>query len=1015
MWFGSHNGAAKYNGRSMKIYNTKNKLVNNSVYGIKQDKEGNIYFATKKGISILNRLTDSITSYFKDISFKNIFINSNNEKWFYGDKGVFIIKGKKEIHLNPKIKNLPENVHSISEKSVADGENKSIIAIASGSGLYILDNEKTVRHILKEYCHYAFFDSDGNLWTSTQSGLYFANKHDLKKSKPGICINDNKIINLPDNIIIREIMQTKDGAIWLISDYKVFQILTLRQKPIVYDKNVGLKKYKILSFCLDNEKILWFGFSGGVQKLTNKSLRTLYPESLGGYINSIFTDKRERIWFGMSEEIFYFKNKLVNFSERLGSQNKSFTVAELPNKDIVIANLEGIYLIDAETVNVKKSYKFKKLLFSFSDIFISNDNKIFLPSGEKGIIYVLNSIDSEPIMIDNYATRHIFQLENFGDKIIGGNSSGLIIFEDETFKIYKNLKTQVWSLKKDETINHITLEKEIFLWVGTQKGLGIYKNEQFEFIAPELFNNISISAIELAKDKNKLWLGTNKGVMYYNIKEKEIEFIIDAKDGLLGDEITIDGLQLDGKGLLWIGTFNGVSTFDITNKKTEKSAPVCRIESIVLNGEKININKFLKLKRTLKSNQGNLVFEISGLSFKDENSVEYEFYMQGLENDYAASRGSKNIAEYTNLPPGKYSFKYRAKGKDGIWSYYQSVDFTILKPFYLELLFLIPSIILAVLFVWFLFKWRIRILKKRNEQLEEMVDDRTIEITEKNVKLKSQKEEIQEQRDLATNQRDEIIQQKKEIEDSILYAKTIQNAILPPDKLINNLLLDNFILFKPRDIVSGDFYWVAKKNNSIYFAAADCTGHGVPGAFMSMLGVSFLNEIVNAADYEIEAAVVLNNLRDAVIKALHQTGDIHEAKDGMDISLCKVNLEKTEMEFAGAFNPLYMIREGELIVITGDRMPIGIYEHETNKKLFTNKKLELKKGDILYLFSDGYPDQFGGSRGKKFMIGRFKKVLLKIYPMPMQEQKKFLDETIERWRDGVSEQIDDILVMGVKI
>ncbi len=259
-------------------------------------------------------------------------------------------------------------------------------------------------------------------------------------------------------------------------------------------------------------------------------------------------------------------------------------------------------------------------------------------------------------------------------------------------------------------------------------------------------------------------------------------------------------------------------------------------------------------------------------------------------------------------------------------------------------------------------------------------------------------------------QRDQIFQQKQEITDSIHYASRIQNAVLPREELLSKLS-DHFILFKPRDIVSGDYYWMTEKDGKTFVLAADCTGHGVPGAFMSMLGISFMNEIVNKSDHT-EANIILNQLRANVVQSLHQRGEEGEQKDGMDLALCVIDVKLKKIQYAGAYNPLIMIRNGEMIEYKADKMPIGIYAEKDHS--FTNNEIEVQKGDNFYMFSDGYVDQFGGPKAKKFMSKNFKELLLSICPKTMKEQREILDRTIEEWR-GQIEQIDDILVMGFRI
>jgi tetratricopeptide (TPR) repeat protein len=256
-----------------------------------------------------------------------------------------------------------------------------------------------------------------------------------------------------------------------------------------------------------------------------------------------------------------------------------------------------------------------------------------------------------------------------------------------------------------------------------------------------------------------------------------------------------------------------------------------------------------------------------------------------------------------------------------------------------------------------------------------------------------------------------ITEQKKEITDSIQYASRIQKAVMYVESQLRQYLPDSFIYFKPRDIVSGDFYWVSEKNGKIVVATADCTGHGVPGAFMSMLGMSMLNNIIAEME-EARADEMLNELRLRIIESLHQTGRSGENKDGIDLALYILDSSKTSLEYAGANNPLFIIRKDELLETKADRMPIGIYEKAMTP--FTKHIIPLQKEDMIYTFSDGYHDQFGGPDNKKFMSGNLKKLLIKISSDSINNQYKFLDQTITEWMKDTY-QIDDILVMGVRI
>lgn len=277
--------------------------------------------------------------------------------------------------------------------------------------------------------------------------------------------------------------------------------------------------------------------------------------------------------------------------------------------------------------------------------------------------------------------------------------------------------------------------------------------------------------------------------------------------------------------------------------------------------------------------------------------------------------------------------------------------------------------------------------------------------------IMKQGDKIAEQAAKIKKQRDLVESQKKKITNSILYAKKIQTAVLPPNQFINHLLSDYFIFYKPRDIVSGDFYWIKQINDRILIAAADCTGHGVPGALMSMLGITFLNEIINK-NPNLHAHEILNELRIHIISSLRQTGKTGETRDGMDIALCIINNSTQKLEYAGANNPLYHIRGEELTAIKADRMPIG-YHRRANVS-FQNHVIELEENDSVYLFSDGFIDQFGGEDGRKFLSKNFKKLILENIHHPMVDQKNILENKFESWK-GERKQLDDILVMGFKL
>ncbi len=287
-------------------------------------------------------------------------------------------------------------------------------------------------------------------------------------------------------------------------------------------------------------------------------------------------------------------------------------------------------------------------------------------------------------------------------------------------------------------------------------------------------------------------------------------------------------------------------------------------------------------------------------------------------------------------------------------------------------------------------------LAENERMLEQKVIERTAELVEKQKEVEEQNEKISEL--------------YEEVTDSIKYAKGLQEAILPPDEFVKKLIPNAFVLYKPKDIVSGDFYWIEEKNDKVYFAAVDCTGHGVPGAFMSIVGYNALNEALRVSDNPGE---ILDGLNKGISKTLHNNAIGTTTKDGMDLALCSYDKKTRTLEYSGAYNPLYLIRNGEVEQLKADKFAIGGYYEDPDKK-YTNHVLQLEENDYIYIFSDGYADQFGGPKGKKFMYKRFRDHLLSLNGKSMTDQKLFLDATLEQWR-GPLEQIDDVLVIGMHI
>lgn len=490
----------------------------------------------------------------------------------------------------------------------------------------------------------------------------------------------------------------------------------------------------------------------------------------------------------------------------------------------------------------------------------------------------------------------------------------------------------------------------------------------------------------------------------------------------------LNDLSFDSQNRLWIASNQGITVMDLNLKQNQIPAPDIRIDNLMLLPDSLLKSRIFTDQPVLIAYSSNSFrFHFSSIFSVNGFSSDYSFMLENYDSDWS-EWSDLPFAEYKQVREGVYTFKVRSKNVFGKISDIQEVRIEISSPWYRTWwaygLYLLGFVLLVVLITRaYVFR-----LKQKNRQLEAIIKERTREIV-------AQKDEIEKQRDLITEAHDEI-------RASIKYAQRIQSAVLPSVEINQPRIKDYFIFFKPRDVVSGDFYWARKSADYLIVTAADCTGHGVPGAFMSMLGVSLLNDIVGKEGV-VDAGEILNGLRKGVIDSLKQDKEVSlgsdSVKDGMDISLCSIHLPSGEISWAGANNPLFIISSEKplfssnpemkvfdmetdnplkLFEIKPDKMPIAISER---MKPFTSQRFKLQSGDQIYLFSDGFVDQFGGPHGKKFMIKAFRNLLLNNATHSMEMQAEKIDNQFVQWRlwkDDLQEfsypQVDDITIIGLK-
>jgi serine phosphatase RsbU (regulator of sigma subunit) len=386
-----------------------------------------------------------------------------------------------------------------------------------------------------------------------------------------------------------------------------------------------------------------------------------------------------------------------------------------------------------------------------------------------------------------------------------------------------------------------------------------------------------------------------------------------------------------------------------------------------------------------------------GISLVDASKVNYRYRLLGLDSLWRYT--SERSREFPKVTEGVYTFQLEACNNDGVWnSKPVELHFEISMPFYKKLWVQVLSGVVLLALIYLVVLWRTRSLVRARELLRRLVEEKT--------------EQLKKEKEIVESIKSVLEEKNKDITDSINYAKRIQEAILPSQSAILKNFPESFIYYRPKDIVSGDFYWFAEVEDYFFIAAVDCTGHGIPGAFMSLIASTLLNEIVKNK-HEVAPSQILQSLNNGIIESLKQSESDSSSRDGMDMAICRVDKTKQKLVFAGAARPFYHIRMGALTEVKGQGYPIGGHYGLMNLK-YSDSEMDLKPGDMFYISSDGYADQFSGTDNKKFSTKRLKKLLEEISVHSMEQQQELLEKAFENWR-GSEKQIDDVLIVGIRI
>ncbi len=1010
MYFANPSGVLMYNGTSWIQIGVENA---NTIRSLFKASDGKIYVGGKTDFGVLEK-NNKGTSVYKSLG--NLLPDSckkfTNVWTVYETTEGIVFPTQKHIffYKDGKIKILVNNP-MIEYGFVV---NNTIYGKSAEGILYQTSLSKGAKkvndcHLFQNkpiYCMIEGFSKYEVLIMPYLYGLYKLNNQTNQITK-----FNTEVDSVFDNTAMYWMVKLKSGDIAISTWHKGIFILNSKGqlKERIFE-NGGLKDENTYFLFEDKEGSLWATTSNGLFKYDLSNPIKYYSELHGlktATINLKFWNNQWYV-FG-SNNIWYLKGE--NFIEVPNFRVAIRDVVEY-NSNLLIATDNGLYIMNKkhERKKIYLAERIKTLNFNANNIILSKSNKVFVSSTDN--IFELKNNNNE-LMLDTFISKplagEITNLEVDNENNLWGNSlqEGLIRFNLDTREIKKYSKKE--NVEEPGAISFFNFDGEMHL--ETNKGLYKYDKQKDLFIPAHGFGpNLSepvndVFYTRYTKDKNKFFYlvdmseGNRKVKLNY---KNNGSWCVESKTFADISSINIPNFVLHGDSFITFHTNEKLYIYDLSKGFRKPIHFNVVITDVFANNDTLVYeNTSTDLSSIIPSFKmtGKMYLNYSALTYKKEEGIEYSYFLEGFSDDWSPWNHLA-FTEFSNLFEGNYTFKVKSKnhyGDEGIPATYR---FTILPPWYRTwwayTIYSIGFIALVYVFV----RWNSKKLRQRNDLLEITVKNRT--------------QHIEEQKEIIEKQKELVEEKNKEVLDSINYAKRIQSALLTGEKYIQKYLPDFFVLYNPKDIVSGDFYWAFyhEPSHSFYLVTADCTGHGVPGAFMSMLGINFLNEIVSERNI-LEPDKILNELRKEIINALNPEDSIEESKDGMDAVICRYMFSNKKIQFSASNNPLWVlsIEESELTEYKADKFPVGKYMEV--EKPFTLHEIALRKNTWIFTFTDGYADQFGGEKGKKFKYKQLEKILRENCHLETNELKQKLYTEFLNWKMEF-EQVDDVLIIGVK-
>lgn len=1024
-------------------YGTENNLPSNVIYTINQDNNGYLWVGTTEGLSRFDgfgfykvQFPDSASGRYATVSMKD----KKGNLWFgCNDGNLFYTSGSelKQIIL--------QDSSGTGISSILEGADGYVYVIAQRKPIYKIDPAKPAEAQIITFgpdpniFAASFTDSgemllgtqenllicritgDSLVTTGTVEGFDYSSIMSIQRINEagGFIIgtdgnglfhlklgNGNKTLSrfygFPglENLSVKSITSDSQNNIWVSTrGAGAANLQFLNQSDSLVsvrflDETSGLAGENVMTIFEDFEKNIWLGFNGdGLSILTSDAFEFIKPGNGSQPINIIFTGKIGNDYILGTPAGFYVydleNRKPLSFTAiPVLAGRKEISSYNIDNENNIWMGTKGSGLyLKKMTGQITPFYRsgdtgadyISGISISGDNIWLATLNGVCIISKQSGVLkksyntnngLAHNSVNQ--ILLEDDGSGYIATESNMLSRI--DPDSG--IFASET-SMYGALLNKVIALTRDNkgTIWAATLGNGVFEYSGDSVKLLSTANG--------LLSNYTYSV--LADKENNIWIGHERGISRYNLKTGITKVIGTefAGNGMCNQ----NGIYESPDGKIFIGTTEGLIIYDRLKDQKNQSAPVNNINSVTINNVEYQYKPSFSLPYKKRYN---VRVSFTGINFSDPGKVYYSTFLENYEDDWTEISDQREISY--SLRDGNYKFNLISVNEDGLAQEDPlTFEINIKKPFWSTWWFILSALGIVTGIIIMIIREREKAHKKIQEYLEKELDART---------------------KVVMKQKTELEIQNLEITDSINYARRIQASILPDIKRLKEHFRDVFVMLYPRDIVSGDFYWFDKIDDDTFIlVCADSTGHGVPGAFMSMIGSTLLQDIVSRQKIS-KPSEILTLLDKQIFTILNQNLEVGVSNDGMDIVVCEFTLKNRHIRFSSAMRPVLLVMGGETYYIKGNRSSVG--GETVQEKYFDDQEYYLNEGDIIYMFSDGLPDQFGGTDGKKMKVARLKSLIGDISRMPLKEQEESLGKFYRDWK-GSYEQVDDILFMGIQV